>query len=94
MIEQTTTDEPIWTKYGVLPRSLLDYSTAFDDHIGCVGQLVNDGNNNLSLSVEKNGYITFTETYTLKETGEVVKQSVHVSSYDAALAPANLGNLN
>ena len=73
-------NEPlIWTTKGNLPESELDYTQAWENHIGAdVSLHMKEGA--LVPAVKHTGYITFVETYKLKGTDEVVKQNVHVCS--------------
>ena len=73
-------NEPlIWTTKGNLPESELDYSQEWQNHIGAdVSLHMKDGA--LIPTITHTGYIVFVETYKLKSTGEVVKQSTHVCS--------------
>lgn len=101
-IEQTEpVDELIYTKYGYIPLSKLNFDTTFEDQSGfsVIPTLTPIETpegivNQVTFECVKEGHIICVNTYYLKDTGEKVKESRHIYLFkglDLGVAQGILG---
>lgn len=78
-VNDPSVEPHIWTKYGLLPESSLEYSHDWELVPGANGVLER---------------IRFRERYFLKQTGEVVKEAPHIYINKGLLADGVAGAIN
>jgi hypothetical protein len=89
-----TEEEPlIYTTKGNIPISQLDYVHYWEDAL-TLKVVPSVANGQMSLSIEKDGQMTFIEEYYEKTTQELVKRNVAVYRFKGQSIASEQGNLN